>query len=206
MAVLNVVIFVFAMALTWPASGQSQEQSGQKQGQIENTRREWENMSAAEREKLRSAARSSAVFRGSGLQEQLQIIEAIEKQVAQLKTAVESLIQTRNLMQNATEDERPKYRKNITGATQTRQQAISTIEQHLEKLRFSDQQRKLPDTQVDIKELQEIHKLAVKEKATETAKKLEAFIAKYQQKQSQTQTIRPLPPEDQTDRARGLRQ
>ena len=81
------------------------------------------------------------------------------------------------------------------------QQTINAIEQQLAKLRYGGsrqqptqqkkqtQENQSTDPQMGIKELQVIHRLAVKEKATETAKKLESFIAKYQKEVSRTQGI-----------------
>lgn len=205
LAVLSTIIFMFFLVIALPTLGQQQEESSQAQEQLENARPNWEGMSAVEREKLRSEARGRAVFRGTALKNQLQIIEAIEKQVAQLKAAVEGIIQSRTQMQNATEEERPKYRKEIVKSTQTRQQTISAIEQELEKLKFTGQRQRISEPQVDIKELQEIQQLAVKEKATETAKKLQNFIAKYQQIQTQSQNIQQRLRENQPERARDLR-
>jgi len=139
-----------------------------------------------------------------GREGQLKAIALIEEQVAKLKTAVESVDQGRERYRNMSEEERTEYRKKMAQVAQTRQQAVEEIEQQLSKLKFRERrQQQSVEPQMRVKELQEIHKLAVKENATETAKRLESFIAQYQQRQSPG--MRPRLPESGQERIPGPR-
>lgn len=199
--VFTFIIFEFAV----PA--QSSENSDQKQTeQLENLREQWTNMSQEEREKLRSEMRSRAVSRGLSLEVQLQAVKTIEQQAAELKSALESMNEAREQYRNMTEEQRVQYREKIAKMTMARQQAIEAIEQQLEKLRFRGQRRQVPEPQIRINELKEIYQLAVKEKAIETAKRLQEFISSYQNRPSQTQTVIRRPREGQADGTPGRQQ
>ena len=66
--------------------------------------------------------------------------------------------------------------------------AITGIDSQLAKLKPASTPVKETETTSQVNELKEIRQLAVKEKALDTVKKLDSFIAKYQQlDQQQTQ-------------------
>jgi len=202
-SVIILTVFICAMTIF----GQPSEGSGQGQReQLENMREQWRNMSEEERQKRRADMRGRADSRGLSLKVQLQVIKTIEEQVAKLKSAVESMSEGREQYQNMSEEQRAQYREKIGKISLTRQQAIAAIEQQLERLRFRGQRQQVQEPEIRINELREIHQLAVKEKATETAKKLESFISSYQQRQSRTQSIRPRPREGQAERTPRQRQ
>lgn len=178
--VLSVFIYVQTMF------GQPSE--GSKQGQteeLENIQEQWPNMSKEEKAKLRADIRGRAGAGTLSLDVQLQAVKMIDEEVAKLKSALEGMIEVRKQYRNMTDDQRSKIGK----MSIARQQAIAAIEQQLEKLRYRGQRQQVQAPQIRLDELQEIQQLAVKEKATETAKRLENFISSYQSRQIQTQAV-----------------
>jgi len=205
--VLAVVISVVLIAtfsfgvLTDKAFGQNQGRAGQAE-QRRNIRQRWENMSPEEREKFREEMRQNrqrwenmsdeerAKLREQmrqrfsagppimGRDEQLKSIKAIEVQVARLKAAVDVMApENRSRLRELPEEERTKLREKMMTAMRERQTAIRTIEQELGKLRPPG--RPAAESQDRIGELRAIHKLALKEKATQTASRLEKLISGY---------------------------
>lgn len=166
-----------------PASGNHQT------GQIERMEQKWQNLSEQEKEKLRAKIQDRTLTRGSGLEGQLEAVKKIEQQVTKLKAAIESMIQSRNQYRNASEQEKVSISKKVAQATQTRQQTVNAIEKELEGLRYQRPRQQLSEPQINIKDLQTIYRLALKEKATETAKSLENLITKTQKEESQTQKL-----------------
>ena len=148
--------------------------------QMEERRKRFENMSEEERDKLRAEMRERF---GSGpqifsRQQQLEAIAAIERQLAKLKAAVESIDpDVRNQFRGLGEAERAKLREKMGSSMRDRQTAVRAIEQELTKLRFGG--RSAMESRPGISELRAIHGLAVKEKATETAKSIERLMARY---------------------------
>lgn len=160
----------------WP--NMSQEERGKFRNKL---REKWESLSDEEREKFRNQIRErfGSRRRGLGREEQLEAIKVIEEQLVKIKAAVENTIwpETRYQFQELSEEERAKLREKIATAMRERQMAITEIEQQIEKLRAPKRPR--PERQRQIRELKEIYDLAVKEKATQTAKRLEELIASY---------------------------
>jgi len=110
-------------------------------------------------------------------QAQTKAIELIQEQAAKLKTALEE--STRRDWSNwrdLSEEERAKLRERFMKMRQERQQALAVIEQQVVRLKGPRQLS--TEHEESIAELQAIHELAVKEKATETAKHVEELIAK----------------------------
>jgi len=201
--VLAVLVATFSYGvLTDKAFGQNQGRANQAE-QRQNIRQKWENMSEAEREKFREEMRQnrekwenmsdeeraklrdqmrerfSSRSQVMGRDEQIKSVKAIELQVAKLKAAVEVMApENREQMRNLPDDERAKLREKMMTAMRERQTAIRTIEQELGKLRAPG--RPAAESQARINELRAIHKLALKEKATQTAARLEKLIASYQ--------------------------
>ncbi len=205
---ISTVTVLVVLAVAWGAFAQDEETPAQRvqrerRAQAESMRQRFENMSEAEREKFRAEMRQlreksenmseeereklRAVMRErfgagrpvTGRQEQLKAIEAIEEQVAKLKAAMQSTgREARGSFRDLSEEERTKLREKMVKASQERQRAIRAIEEQLAKLRGPG--RPQAGRQPSIGELRAIHDLAVKEKATQTASRLERLIARYQ--------------------------
>jgi peroxiredoxin len=112
-----------------------------------------------------------------GREEQLKAIETIEKQLAKLKASMEATAPDRSRFRDLSEDERAAFREKMVAGMRDRQTAIRTIENELTKLKGPRRPESDPRGQVN--ELRAIHKLAVKEDATQTAERLEKLIASY---------------------------
>jgi len=179
-----IVLTVFACSVAisgQPSEGPKEEQTRQ----LEKIREQWPDMSEQEKAKLRTDMRSQVGSRVLSLEVQLQALKEIEEQVTKLKSALESMIEIRKQYQNMTDEQREKIGK----LSITRQQASAEIEKQLDKLRFRGQKRPVGEPRIRLNELKEIQQLAVKEKATETAKMLENFISSYQNGQARTQAV-----------------
>ncbi|MHC4507916.1 MAG: redoxin domain-containing protein [Planctomycetota bacterium] len=199
--IFSIGIVLTVLVVAWPAAGQD-EQSGAQRQQFQNIRERWENMSEEEREKFRAQMREGrqgwenmspeerekrrAEVRerfGSGparigRQEQLKAVKAIEAQVAKLKAALEVAVpEARSRLRDLSEEERARIREDMMAAMRERQTAIRAIDEQLAKLRGSA--RPSPEPRMRIGELRQIYDLAVKEDATETAKRLERLMAGY---------------------------
>ena len=157
------------------------EQRQKLREELLQKRQQQENMSVEERQKLRAEMRErlNSSPQAMGYEQQLDSIKKIEEQVAKLKAAVEATSpENRKQMRDLPPEERTKLREKMTAAMRERQRAIRTIEQELAKFRVPE--RPITDARQRISELQSIHALAVKEKATQTAARLERFIARYE--------------------------
>lgn len=204
---ISMVAVMVVLAVVGAAFAQDEERAGARvQQQRESMRQRFENMSEAEREKYRTEMRQRRErfenmseaerekFRAemrerfgagrpvTGRQEQLKAIEAIEEQLAKLKAAMRSTErEDRGSFRDLSEEERAKLRERMVKAGQERQTAIRAIEEQLAKLRGPGRpQETQAGRQPSIGELRTIYDLAVKEKATQTAKRLERLIAQYQ--------------------------
>jgi hypothetical protein len=199
--IVSIGIILTFLVMAWPTAGQDEQRAGQTdrlqnirerwqnmseeerekfKDEMRGNRQGWENLSEEEREKLRSQVRErlSAGPARIGRQEQLEAIKVIEEQVAKLKAALEtSRPEGRGRPGDPSEEERAKMREQMMAAMRGRQTAIRAIDEQLEKLRGPV--RPSPEPPVRIGELKQIHDLAVKEKATETAKRLERLMASY---------------------------
>ena len=201
--VLAVLIAAFSLGiLTDNAFGQNEERAGRAE-QRQNIRQRWEkmspeerekfkaemeerrkkfqNMSDEEREKLRTQMRDRFGSRSTaiGREEQIKSIKTIEEQVARLKAAVEvRMPENRSRLRELPEEERTKLREKMMAAMRERQTAIRAIEQELAKLKGPG--RPATESQARLSELRAIHKLALREKATQTADRLDKLIVGYQ--------------------------
>ncbi len=210
---ISIVTVLMVLAVVGAAFGQEEERARQR----DSMRQRFENMSEAEREKFRAEMRQRRErfenmseeerekFRaemrerfgggriGTGRQEQLKAIEAIEEQVAKLKAAlVGTGREARGSFRDLSEEERAKLRERMVKAGQERRSAIRAIEEQLAKLRGPGRpQQPQAGRQPSIGELRTIHDLAVKEKATQTAKRLERLIARYQRESRGGRAPRP---------------
>jgi len=147
--------------------------------EMEQKRKQFENMSDEERAKLRDQMRERYGSRpvGANRDEQIKAIKAIEAQVAKLKAAVEIAIpEDRSKLRELSQEDRTKLREKMMTAMRERQKAIRAIEQELAKLRGRGSSRPATISEARLIELRAIHKLAIKEKATQTADRLNKLI------------------------------
>ena len=159
----------------------SPEEREKFRAQMEQRRKRFQNMSDEERAKLREQMRERNSSRPASLgrDEQLKSIKAIEAQVAKLKAAVEvGMSENREKIRELSQDDRTKLREKMMAAMRERYTAIRAIEQELAKLKGPSRPTSISDARLN--ELRAIHKLAVKEKATRTADRLDKLIMGYQ--------------------------
>ena len=191
----------------------SEEEREKYRAEMRAMREKFENMSEEEREKFRAEMRErfGAGRPVTGRQEQLKAVEAIEELVAKLKAAIEAIPgrEDRSRFRDLSEEERTNLRGKMAKAGRERQTAIRAIEQLLAKLRGPAR----PQPQVSFGELRTIHDLAVKEKATQTTRRLERLIARYQRESGDREREpgqRPerleRPPRERPDRERPARE
>ena len=199
---ISIAVVLVILAGTCPAFAQDGESAGRNESQLE-MRERFRNMSEADREKFRARMRERLGSRGPivGREEQLKAIETIEEQLAKLKASMEvTSSETRSQFRNLSEDERAAFREKMVAAMRDRQTAIRTIEGELAKLR--GWRRPEPDPREQIGELRAIHKLAVKENATQTAERLEKFMASFRREPSRRGPRPELRPRGDLQRAR----
>jgi len=104
-------------------------------------------------------------------------IAAIEKQLGKLKTSMEaSMPRPEGGFQEMSEEERAKFREQMMKQREQQAAVVAAIEQQVMILKGGRQLQAEHDEAMA--ELQAIHALAVKEKATETAKSIQALIDK----------------------------
>lgn len=161
-------------------------------------RQRWQNMSEEEKEKFKAGMRerfgAGRLGPGMGREEQLQVIKVIEEQVAKLKAAIEQTMTPEALqkLREAPAEESTKIREKLMKARRGRQEAIAAIEVQIAKLKGEGAPIGPPPGAL-LGELQAIRKMAVEEKAQETAKRLEKLISKYQSE------LKARPPEAQQE-------
>ena len=200
--VVSIGIVLVVLMVAFKAFGQNEEKAGRTE-QRQNMRQRSQNMSPEEREKFRAEMlekrkqwekmsdedkaklrdqmreRVSSAPEGLGYDEQLKSIKAIEAQVAKLKAAVEvGTPENSSRLRELSAEDRAKLREKMMAATRERQMAIRAIEQGLAKLKGPGRQATEPRTRIN--ELRSIQQLAVKEKATQTADRLNKLIISYQ--------------------------
>jgi hypothetical protein len=117
-----------------------------------------------------------------GREERMKAIEAIEAQLAKLKEEGPRQAFDRDSFQNMSEEERTKFREQMTKVRQEQQKIYQAIMAQLAGLQGRRQPAEegaqyLLITTTDLKPIQEA---AVKEKAAETGKLLEGLIARGQ--------------------------
>jgi len=216
---ISVATGLLVIAVVGAAFGQAEERAKQRENmrqrfqdmseaerekfraEMQERRERWESMSEEEKEKFRAemSERFGAGRSGIGREEQLKAIEAIEEQVAKLKTIIEAISpEDRSRLRELPEEERTKLREKMTKAFRERQTAIGVIEEQLVKLRGPGRPQAGREPSID--ELRAIHDLAVKEKATETAGRLERLISRYQRESIGDRTREPLPRPERLER------
>jgi len=178
------------LALAWTAFGQREggrpaegREARGRAGALSaeeraSMRERFQNMSEEEREKFRAQMRER--FGGGrgrlSSEEQLKAIKAIEAQLAKLKAGIEATgPEARRRGEDISDEERAKLRERSVKAREERQKAIDAIIAQIAGLQ--GQRRPTAEGEkfiiVNTGELNEIGKLAVKEKAKETAQRLE---------------------------------
>jgi len=218
---ISIITILMVLTVAWGVFAQDEETPGARvQRQRESMKQRMQNMSEAEREKFMAEMRQmrerfqnmseeeKEKFRAEmqqrfggrfGRQEQLKAIEAIEEQVTRLKAAVQSTgAEDRSRWRELSEEERTKLREKMVTAVRERQTAIRAIEEQLAKL--SGPRRAQAEPQPSIGELRAIHELAVKEKATQTAGRLERLIARFQRESRGGRAREPRPRPERLDR------
>jgi len=142
----------------------------------------FDQMSEEEKTKFRAQMREKfgAGRAFLGREEQLKVIAAVEEQIAKLKALIESQAGPEEFakMRELPEEERTKLREKFAKAREERQKAVEAIEQNIVKLR--GERPAIEEHQKFIAELQAIRELATKEKAGETAKRIEQLIERRQ--------------------------
>ncbi len=191
------VIALVVLAASWAAFAQREGSEGARSRSPEERarmRERWQNMSEEERGKFR------AQMRERWREGQIKPIEAIEEQIAKLKAGTEATgPEARRQWRELSDEERTKLRERFAKAREERQKAIIA-----QIARLQGQRRPTAEGEefilVNTGELKEIRELAVKEKATETAQRLERLIAgrRARRQRPETPVRRPgvVEPED----------
>ena len=172
------------LALAWTAFGQREGREGRGRfGNLSDEERtqmreRFQNMSEEERQAFREQMRERFGSGGRGRlgrEGQLKAIKAIQAQLAKLKAGIEAQGTERRSFRDLPEEERAKLREQFTKAREDRQKAIKAIIAQVAGLQGQRQPTAEGEEYilVNTAQLKEIQKLAVKEKATETAQRLE---------------------------------
>ena len=178
------------LALAWTAfaqrEGRQPAEGREARGRFGNLsdeerakmRERFQNMSEEERQAFREQMRERFGSGGRGRlgrEDQLKAIKAIQAQLAKLKAGIEAQGTERRSFRDLPEEERAKLREQFTKAREQRNKAIDAIIAQIAGLQ--GQRRPTAEGEkliiVSTGELKEIGKLAVKEKAKETAQRLE---------------------------------
>ena len=191
---ISVVTIVVVLAASWGAFAQREGRERRRAGEGREgrttprdvspeerarMRERWQNMSEEEREKARAQMRQRFGGRGRrlGREDQLKAIKVIEKQLAKLKAGIEAMGERRSF-RDLSEEERTKLRERFAKSREERQTATKTIIAQIAMLQGQRQPAEGEElVTVNTGELKAIRELAVKEKAKETAQRLERLIA-----------------------------
>jgi hypothetical protein len=144
-------------------------------------REKWQNMSEEEQEKARAAMRERFGGRGQrmGREDQLKAIEDVEKQLASLKKGIQAQPTERRSFQDMSEEERTKMREESTKAREERNKAFKAIITQIARLQGQRQPAEGEELLIiNTGQLKPIQELAVKEKAKETAQRLERLMSR----------------------------
>lgn len=166
----------------------SPEEREKFMAEMDQRRKQYQNMSDEERAKLREQMRERNGSRPGNLgrDDQIKSVKAIEAQVAKLKAAVEAgSPEDMSRLRELSQEDRLKIREKMMTAMRERQMAIRAIEIELARLRGPSRPARVSEARLS--ELREIHKLAVKEKATQTADRLDKLIMGIQRGSAERQ-------------------
>ena len=144
-------------------------------------REKWQNMSEEERDKARAQMRERFGGRGRrlGREDQIKAIEEVEKQVANLKKGIQAQSTERGSFQDMSEEERNNLREEFTKAREERNKAIQAIVTQIARLQGQSEPAEGEELLIiNTAQLKPIQELAVKEKAKETAQRLERLMSR----------------------------
>jgi len=144
-------------------------------------RKKWQNMSEEEQEKARAQMRERSGGRGQrmGREDQLKAIEDVEKQLANLKKGIQAQPTERRSFQDLSEEERTKLREESTKAREERNKAFKVIITQIARLQGQREPAEGEELLIiNTGQLKPIQELAVKEKAKETAQRLERLMSR----------------------------
>lgn len=156
--------------------GRGQNLSEEDRARMKEMRDRWQNMSEEEREKLRAEMRQRFAGRGRrlGREDQLKAIEDVEKQLAKLKKGIQAQPTERRSFRDMSEEERNKMREQFTKAREERNKAFKAIITQIARLQGQREPAEGEELLIiNTAQLKSIQELAVKEKAKETAQRLE---------------------------------
>lgn len=187
---ISTVAVLVVLTTAWAAFGQREGGGGRggegrRRGQnfseedrtrMREMRERFQNMSEEEREKARAEMRQRFGGRGRrmGREDQLKAIADVEKQLASLKKGIQAQPTERRSFRDLSEEDRTKMREEFTKTREERNKAFKAIITQIARL-----QGQRPPAEgeelliVNTADLKAIRELAVKEKAKETAARLE---------------------------------
>lgn len=152
----------------------------ERQKLMAEMREKWQNMSEEEREKARAQMRErfGGGGRRMGREDQLKAIEEVEKQLAKLKKGIQAQPTERRSFRDMSEEERNKMREEFT---KTREERNATFKAIITQIARLQGQREPAEGEqlliINTAQLKSIQELAVKEKAKETAQRLERLAS-----------------------------
>ncbi len=181
-------VLMVVLGIAWAQEGEEAVRRGagrfgnmseEQRERMQQMRERFQNMSEEERAEFREQMRQRMGGRFSGRrlsqEQQVEAIEAIEKQAAKLKEIAQNF--ERPDYREMSEAQRNEFREKMAKAMAERRKAIETLEAEVEKLKGPS--LAVAITPEDIQEMRAIHKLAVEEKAEKTADRMEELIAKF---------------------------
>ena len=193
---ISAVAVLVVLTAAWAAFGQRQGgaaarrgEGAERRGRSQNIsaeerarmRERFQNMSEEEREKARAEMRQRFAGRGQrlGREDQLKAIEAVEKQLANLKKGIQAQSTERRSFRDLSEEERNKLRETFTKAREERNKTFKAIITQIARLQGQREPAEGEELIIlNTAQLKPIHELAVKEKATETATRLERLMSR----------------------------
>lgn len=181
LALIAVVVLSTAWAAFAQREGGGERRRGQNLTEEQRTRmtemrERFQNMSEEEREKARAEMRQRFGGRGRrmGREDQLKAIEDVEKQLASLKKGIQAQPTERRSFRDMSEEERTKMREQSTKAREERNKAFKAIITQIARLQGQREPAEGEELLIiNTAQLKSIQELAVKEKAKETAQRLE---------------------------------
>jgi hypothetical protein len=195
---ISAVAVLVVLTAAWAAFGQREGGAAGRRGQgterrersqiisaeeRAKMRERFQNMSEEEREKARAQMRQRFAGRGRrlGREDQLKAIETVEKQLANLKKGIRAQSTERRSFRDLSEEERNKLRETFTKAREERNKAFKAIITQIARLQGQREPAEGEELLIiNTAQLKPIHELAVKEKATETAQRLERLMSRGQ--------------------------
>jgi len=152
----------------------------ERQKLMAEMREKWQNMSEEEREKARAQMRERFGGRGQrmGREDQLKAIEDVEKQLAKLKKGIQAQSTERRSFRDMSEEERNKMREEFTKAREERNATFKAIITQIARLQGQREPAEGEELLIiNTAQLKSIQKLAVEEKAEQTAQRLERLAS-----------------------------